>query len=376
MAKAKKASTIKLNIKSLDFVLLATTFILLALGIISVLSASAPRALADTGDSFHYFKNQIFFAFIGIIAMLGLSIYDYHHYQKHFFGIYLLSIVVLLAVLVFGREVNGAKRWIYLGSFSIQPSELAKIGVIIFYAGFLTQNKEKIKNLKMGFIVPILYFIPIGVILFFGQNHLSATIVMAALTVILMFLAGSRIRYFFLVGIPLIAVVIGYLLSNGGFRLQRIYTLFHPFEDVTTSGWQIAQSLYAIGSGGMFGVGIGESVQKYLYISEAQNDFIFAIIAEELGFIGCAVIIVLFGVMIWRGLVISIQAPDMFGRLVAAGITSMLALQMFINIAVVTSIIPVTGMSLPLISYGGTSLIIILASIGILLNISRQTNKT
>lgn len=167
-----------------------------------------------------------------------------------------------------------------------------------------------------------------------------------------------------------------YLFSNGGFRLQRIYTLFHPFENATSSGWQISQSLYAIGSGGLFGVGIGESVQKYLYISEAQNDFIFAIIAEELGFIGCAVIIILFGVLIWRGLAISIKAPDMFGRLVAAGITSMIALQMFVNIAVVTSLIPVTGMALPLFSYGGSSLIIILASIGILLNISRQTNNT
>lgn len=206
MAKAKKSRQIKLNIRSLDFVLLATTFILLALGIISVLSASAPRALADTGNSFHYFNNQILFTLVGIIIMFVLSVVDYHKYQKHYFGIYLLSIAALLAVLVFGRESHGAKRWIYIGSFSIQPSELAKIGIIIFYAGFLTQNKEKIKSFKSGFLLPILYLAPIIVILFFGQNHLSATIIMIALTAILMFLAGSKISHFILCGIPLVGL--------------------------------------------------------------------------------------------------------------------------------------------------------------------------
>lgn len=376
MAKTKESKTGKLNIRSLDFVLLTTTLVLLALGIITVLSASAPRALETSGNSLDYFEKQTGFAAIGIVVMIVLTVVDYHKYQKHYLGIYVLSIIALLTVVVFGREVNGAKRWIYLGSVSIQPSELAKIGLIIFYAGFLTQNKNKIKNFGGGFIVPLLYLVPIVAILFFGQNHLSAAVIMIALAVILMFLAGSKLRYFILVGLPLAVSAVLVLIARGGFRLQRMLTFLDPWANPTGTGWQIVQGQIAIGSGGLFGVGIGQSVQKYLYISEPQNDFIFAIIAEELGFIGCAVVIILFGVLIWRGLVISMKAPDMFGRLTAAGVTSMIAIQVIINIGVVTSLLPVTGMALPLFSYGGTSLIIILASIGILLNISRQINKS
>ena len=376
MAQTKESKKVKLNIKSLDFVLLTTIIILLALGIITVLSASAPRALVDSGNSLHYFENQVLFAGIGIVVMLVLTVVDYHKFQKHFLAIYILSIVALLTVVVFGREINGAKRWIYLGPISIQPSELAKVGLIIFYAGFLTQNKDKIKNFGRGFLIPLLYLLPIVVILYFGQNHLSASIIMFALTIILMFLAGSNIKYFILIGVPLAVGIILVLISRGGFRLQRLLTFLDPWANPTGTGWQVVQGQIAIGSGGLFGVGIGQSVQKYLYISEPQNDFIFAIIAEELGFLGCAVIIVLFGVLIWRGLVISMKAPDSFGRLVAAGITAMIALQVIINIGVVTSLLPVTGMSLPLFSYGGTSLIIILASLGILLNISRQIKKS
>ena len=376
MSKTKKTKKIKLNIKSLDFVLLATTFILLALGIITVLSASAPRALETSGNSLHYFINQMRFAIFGVFLIFGLTIVDYHKYQKHYFFIYIISIIALLLVVAFGRETNGAKRWIYLGSISIQPSELAKIGLIIFYAGFLSQNKDKIKNIGRGFVIPLCYLVPIVLILYFGQNHLSAAIIMISITIILMFLAGTKIRYFLFIGLPLAGLGALMLVSRGGFRLQRMLTFLDPWANPTGTGWQVVQGQIAIGSGGLFGVGIGQSVQKYLYISEPQNDFIFAIIAEELGFIGCAVVIVLFGVLIWRGLVISMKAPDMFGRLTAAGITAMLALQVIINIGVVTSLLPVTGISLPLFSYGGTSLIIILISIGILLNISRQIDKS
>lgn len=377
MAKTKKSKPIQLNnFKSIDFVLLITIIILLALGIITVLSASAPKALENSGNSLHYFKYQFGYAIIGLGLLLFTAIIDYHFFQKHYFKIYIMSIILLILVVIFGKVTNGAKRWLYIGPISVQGSEVAKVGMIIFYSGFLTQNKDKIKSFKNGFALPILYFIPVFVILFFGQNHLSATVVMGALTIILMFLAGVKIRYFFMFGIPIIAVFAMYLFSKGGFRLQRLLTYRDPWANPTGDGWQVIQSLYAIGSGGLFGVGIGQSVQKYLYISEPQNDFIFAIIAEELGFIGCAVVIVLFGIMIWRGMVIAMKAPDMFGRLTAAGITSMIALQVFINIAVVTNTIPVTGMSLPLFSYGGSSLIIILASLGILLNISRQTNKS
>ena len=208
------------------------------------------------------------------------------------------------------------------------------------------------------------------------QNHFSATLVLCALAVILMLLAGCRLRYFIIIGAPIVAVGISALLFKGqGFRLQRFITFLDPWQDASGDGWQIIQSLYAIGSGGLFGVGLGESKQKYLYIPEPHNDFIFAVLAEELGFIGCALVIALFAVLVWRGITIAMKAPDMFGNLLAAGITSMIALQVLINIAVVTSSMPVTGMPLPFFSYGGTALMIILAAVGILLSVSRAGNR-
>ena len=200
---------------------------------------------------------------------------------------------------------------------------------------------------------------------------------MCVLVAILMILAGCRIRYFIMFGVPLAVLgVVGILALGQGFRLQRVITFLDPWKYADDEGWQIIQSLYAIGSGGFFGVGLGESKQKYLYIPEPHNDFIFAVLAEELGFIGCAIVIILFAILIWRGITISMKAPDMFGSLLAAGITSMIAIQVLINIAVVTSSMPVTGMALPFFSYGGTALIIILASVGILLSISRAGNRT
>ena len=197
------------------------------------------------------------------------------------------------------------------------------------------------------------------------------------LAAILMILAGCKIRYFIFVGIPLAALgIFAIIVAGQGFRMQRILTFFDPWQDIKGKGWQIVQSLYAIGSGGLFGVGLGESKQKYLYIPEPHNDFIFAVLAEELGFIGCAIVIILFAILIWRGITIAMKAPDMFGSLLAAGITSMIAIQVLVNIAVVTASMPVTGMALPFFSYGGTALIITLTSIGILLSVSRAGNRS
>ncbi len=373
---AKKKS--KLILKNpLDFTLLITVFILLGLGIITVLSASSPTALAETGNSYKYLIKQMEAAVIGIFLMFVASKIDYKLWQKNYKIIYFICMILLLAVCALGREAGGAKRWLDMGFLSFQPSEVAKVGVIIFYSSWLTKNKEKLKTFKYGFVYPLSWLlIPIFFILVL-QNHFSATLVICMLAAILMILAGCKIRYFIFVGIPLAALgVFAIIVAGQGFRMQRILTFFDPWQDIKGKGWQIVQSLYAIGSGGLFGVGLGESKQKYLYIPEPHNDFIFAVLAEELGFIGCAIVIILFAILIWRGITIAMKAPDMFGSLLAAGITSMIAIQVLVNIAVVTASMPVTGMALPFFSYGGTALIITLISIGILLSVSRAGNRS
>lgn len=277
--------------------------------------------------------------------------------------------------------MDGAKRWIDLGFMSFQPSEIAKIGLIIFYSVLLTKNKGNLDKMGKGFFYPIAFLLPVIFILVGIQNHLSATLLIIMIVAIMMLMAGTKLKYFLTFGSigigagALGLVAIAKTTGSGLFRLKRLVTFLDPFADVQGDGWQVIQSLYAIGSGGLFGVGLGNSTQKYLYLPEAHNDFIFSIIAEELGFIGCIFVIILFALFIWRGILIAIKAPDMFASLVAAGITSMVGLQAIINIAVVTSSMPVTGMALPFFSYGGTSLIILLCAVGVLLNISRHTQK-
>jgi len=277
--------------------------------------------------------------------------------------------------------MDGATRWIDLGFISFQPSEIAKIGLIIFYASLLTKNKERLKEMWRGFFYPLMFLLPVIGILVVIQNHLSATILIVMIIGIMMLMAGSRLRYFLTFGTAGAATGLGALFlyakltGKGMFRITRLITFLNPFADVLGDGWQVVQSLYAIGSGGLFGVGLGNSTQKYSYIPEAHNDFIFSIVAEELGFLGCVLVIVLFALFIWRGILIAIKAPDMFGSLIAVGITSMVGLQAIINIAVVTSSMPNTGMPLPFFSYGGTSLLILMASVGILLNISRASKS-
>ncbi|MBR3152471.1 MAG: putative lipid II flippase FtsW [Clostridia bacterium] len=377
MANVKKRNKFKLiSNEPVDFTLLITVFILLGLGIITVLSASSPTSLAESGNSYRYVYKQGISAIIGIVIMFFTSKMDYHIFQKHYKLIYGICIAALLSVSFIGVSSGGAKRWINLGFTTFQPSELAKVGVIIFYSAWLTKNKDKLKNFKIGFVYPFLMIAPAVAIILGLQTHFSASLVIVLIISILMVMAGTRILHFVFVGVPAaVSGIIGIFTLGEGFRLQRLITFLDPWQDMTGSGWQIIQSLYAIGSGGLFGVGLGDSKQKYLYIPEPHNDFIFAVLAEELGFIGCVFVILLFAIFVWRGIVISMNAPDMFGSLMAVGITSMIGLQVLINIAVVTSSMPVTGMALPFFSYGGTALIIILASVGILLNISRSRNK-
>lgn len=359
----------KQDSKPFDFILFITIIVLLAMGIIMVLSASSPSALSKTQNSYSYVTKQATFAVLGFACMLIISKIDYRIYAKFYKIIYIVVILMLLAVPIIGHNAKGATRWIDLGFTTIQPSEFAKIGLIIFYATWLTKNKENLKTQLKGFWVPILYLAPVALILVILQDHLSATVVIAMIVAIMMLMAGTKLKYFMTYGVAGVAAggaglyLLAKFTEKGAFRLDRITAFLNPWSDPTDTGWQIIQSLYAIGSGGLFGVGLGESKQKFLYIPEPHNDFIFSVLAEELGFIGCAVVILLFAIFIWRGLVIAMKAPDMFGSLVAVGITSLVGLQAIINIAVVTSSMPNTGMPLPFFSYGGTALVILLCSV-------------
>ena len=356
--------------------------VLLAMGIIMILSASAPSALSTTGNSYTYVKKQFAFAIVGVVLMFIISKIDYRFYKKYYWPVYFASWIILLLVLVpgLGVSVKGATRWVNLGFTQFQPSELTKIGMIIFYAGYLSDHKSELTDFVKGYLKPLCFIAPPIGILFLVQNHLSVSLIIGIITVTMMVMAGCKLSHFAntgVVGISGILGIVGLLQikGKGGFRLDRISTFFNPWADAQGTGYQMVQSLYAIGSGGFFGVGLGESKQKYLYIPEPHNDFIFAILAEELGFIGCLFVIALFAIFIWRGILIAMKSPDMFGSLMAIGITTLIGAQAIINIAVVTASIPTTGMALPFFSYGGTALLILLCNVGILLNISRAGSK-
>lgn len=366
---------------NVDYFIVVVTLILLCLGLIMLLSASAPTSISESGNSYSYFKRQIMAASAGLAFMFILSFINYKYYRKFKYFIYVFTIILLFLVEIMGMGSGGAKRWINLFGFNFQPSEVAKLSLIIFFAAHLVDLKEKgnIRNIFMGAGYSlILLAVPLFIIFHF-QNHLSACIIIGAITLIQMIVGGIRISHLLCIGAvcsPFIYKFIGPKIGLGGsddsFRGNRIQTWKDPFKDKTAAGWQIVNSLYAIGSGGLLGKGIGNSRQKYTYLPEAHNDFIFAILAEELGFVGCIVVIGLFIALIWRGIYIASKADDEFGSLIAIGIVAMIGLQALINVAVVTNSIPVTGMPLPFFSYGGTAILVDLAAVGVLLSIARQ----
>lgn len=367
----------------IDMPLVIVVLILVALGIVMVLSASAPSALAKESDSYFYMKKQALAAVLGIAGMIFISKIDYRLYKKFYKIIYVFSILILFTVLIpkIGVESNGARRWINLG-LQIQPSEITKIGLIISFAGYFSDRKNKTDTFIGGCLIPLIALILPVVILYKVQNHLSAGIVISFVTIITMIMGGCKIKYLLSSGVTVGSVGIAALSlwktkfeTSGTFRSDRIEAWLHPWENTSGTAYQTVQGLYAIGSGGLFGVGLGESKQKYLYIPEAHNDFIFAILAEELGFVGCMMVLILFTILVVRGVIISMKAEDIFGSLVSIGITALIAIQAILNIAVVTNTVPNTGISLPFLSYGGSSLIILLGCIGVLLNISRSAKK-
>lgn len=376
MTKNKKISSFLEN--PIDYTLLITILVLLTIGLIMVLSASSPSSLAESGNSYKYFVKQGLFALAGLILMTIISNIDYRFYKKFYKIAYIIALILLGMVLVIGTRINGAKRWIFITkSLSFQPSELVKFCMIIFYAGILTKNREELGYFVKGWIKHLALLAPIIGLLII-EPHLSASVVIIGIVGIMMTIAGCKLWQIIIPGITLGVPTAGIAIlkiQKFAHAVDRITTFLDPWKDKLGAGYQVIQSLYAIGSGGLFGAGLGQSKLKYLYIPEPQNDFIFSILAEELGFIGCVFVISLFAIFIWRGILISMRAPDMFGSLVAVGITTMIAIQVIVNIGVVTSSMPATGMPLPFFSYGGTALVILLCQIGILLNISRAGRR-
>lgn len=358
--------------KSSDFALIFIITLLVIFGIIMVFSSSYYYALAKKGDAYYFLKRDLIWAAVGFIAMIVTSHINYKIYKKIAPILFPASIILLLLVFSpLGVEINYARRWIGTGVVTIMPGEVAKICVIIFCAWFLSIKPERIKSFKKG-VLPLLLIIITYFVLIILQPNLSTAVTISMIIVVMMFAAGMKIFHLF--GLFITGVIgIIFMIILEPYRMQRLTSFMDPFSDPMGSGYQVIQSLLALGSGGLFGVGLGRSIQKTLYLPEPQNDFIFAIIGEELGFLGCTALIVCFMLLIWRGIHVAINAPDLFGSLLAVGIISMIAIQVIINIAVATSFMPPTGIALPFISWGGNSLLIFMGAAGILLNISKHT---
>lgn len=362
------------NLHHVDYTFVAIVLALLTYGLIMVFSASSATAHYRMGDTFYFIKRQFIFAIIGLVAMYIISLVPYKIYYRFALPILGVSALLLLVVLTpLGVSVNGAQRWLGFGSFTFQPSEIAKFALVIFLAKSLPENKDVLQKFWGGFFV---YLVIIGIIagIILLEPHMSGAMIIVGVGVVMMFIAGAKLRHFaYMIG-PAIAAVAG-LIIVAPYRLKRFTTFLDPFSDMLGSGFQIVQSLYAIGSGGLFGLGLGQSRQKFLYLPEPQNDFIFSIICEELGFVGALLVVVLFVALIWKGIQIAVKAPDTFSSMLVTGIISLIAVQVILNIAVVTSSMPATGIPLPFFSYGGTSLVILLSGMGVVLNVTRHIDK-
>ncbi|WP_394583598.1 stage V sporulation protein E [Cytobacillus firmus] len=354
-----------------DFILMIVTLTLLAVGLTMVYSASAIWADYKFDDSFFFAKRQMLFAGVGIIAMFFIMNVDYWTWRTWAKVLIIICFVLLLLVLVpgVGNVRNGSRSWIGVGAFSIQPSEFMKLAMIVFMAKFLSEKQKLITSFRKGLVPSLgLVFLAFGLIML--QPDLGTGTVMVGTCVVMIFIAGARISHFLWFAAAGLAGFVALVLS-APYRIKRITSFLDPWEDPLGSGFQIIQSLYAIGPGGLFGLGLGQSRQKFFYLPEPQTDFIFAILAEELGFIGGSFVILLFALLLWRGIRIALGAPDLYGSFLAVGIIAMVAIQVMINIGVVTGLMPVTGITLPFLSYGGSSLTLMLMAIGVLLNISR-----
>ena len=373
---AKEDRRKRLSGENVDIPFLSLTLLLLAVGLIMLYSASSAQSMYDTHYtvSTRYLQKQAFCAVIGIGCMWVFSRIPASFWLKYAWHLYFLSIGLLLLVLVAGESVNGARRWISIAGIQFQPSEIAKFTMILLFArltkGFGT-DVEKFRFGVLGFGGALMgILVPLAL-----EKHLSAIMLMGMVAVIMMFVAGTRAKWL-LAGAAGAAVFVVIYITFMGYAGDRVTAWLHPELDPRDTGYQILQSLYAIGSGGLFGLGFGKSRQKYLYLPFQYNDYIFAVICEETGLFGALMIMALFGALILRGYWIALRSRDRFSTVLAAGLITLIALQTILNLGVVTNLLPSTGIALPFFSYGGTALAVNLGEMGILLSISRQRNQT
>ena len=340
---------------------------LVVIGLVMMFSASYANAAYYMHDSYYYIKKQLVFAAFGLVLMIVLSFFDYHHFHKLAIPILLISFALLGLVLVV-PAASGVHRWITLGPLGqFQPSEVAKFAIILMFAHLISLNFSRMNTFRYGVLPYLLILLPICFLLY-KEPHISATVIILILGAVMLFIGGVKLRYF---GAVFGAIGLGLIFFSK--KLNYTGTRISGWLD-PLSTWQTRQSLYAIGSGGLLGVGLGQSRQKYLWLPEPENDFVFSVICEELGFLGALIIITLFVMLVWRGVTVSLHAQDKFGMLLGVGLILQVGLQAILNIAVVTNTIPNTGISLPFFSYGGTSLVILLAEMGIILSISRTSS--
>ena len=353
-----------------DILILVIALILVTIGTAMIYSSSSILAMERFKDAQFFLKKQIFFVVIGMGVMVLLTKLDYHYLKKLAYPGIILSIILLLLIFIppLGIRAGGARRWLNLGFFSFQVTELVKICIVLFLAHFLTRKANYLKSFSRGMLIPLLVTFLI-IVLIALQPDFGATIMIAMILMLMLFLAGCRIRH--LAGLTALLIPAAvWMIMFRSYRIDRLKVFLNPWNDPGNKGFQIIQSLLSFGSGGAFGVGIGDGMQKLFYLPEPHTDFILSVIAEESGFVGVAVVIFLFVVLIMRGFVVAFRAPDLFGTLLAAGLTMVLAMGAFINIAGVMGLIPLKGLTLPFLSYGGTSLVMSLVAVGILLNIS------
>lgn len=360
------------RIGPMDFPLMITTLLLVLIGVVAVFSASFYSSISESGSPYGFAIKQVVFAIIGLICMILSTKMNYHVWRS--FSIPILGISFFLLFIVIagaGSTVNGATRWIRIFGFTLMPGEISKFSMIIATAAYVSAKPSRVNTVKG--LSPIIICLGLAGYLIMKQPSLSVAATLAVIVMFMLIVAG--LNKIFLIGggtlfaAALIFAIIG---DRDGYRFARVTGFLHPFKDASGDSFQVVQSLMALGSGGIFGVGIGKSIQKTMYLPEPHNDFIMAIIGEEVGFVGLLVVIILYVILIWRGVIIAINAPDLFGTLLATGIVSMVSTQVVFNIGVVTSSLPATGVAMPYISYGGNALIIFMTCSGILLNISKK----
>lgn len=352
--------------------------VLLTIGTIMMFSASYAYSYYTQGDSYYYLVRQLIFVAIGIAAMVVMSFFNYNKLHKIAPIVLGIAYFSLLLVLILPAGDGNVKRWIPMGLFNIQPSEIAKFAVILFFAHWASKYYNKMQFARYSVIPGLVIFGTIAILLYL-EPHYSGIVIIAILTVLMLFIGGIQKKYL-IIGFVAVAAIVGILAITGGlsYAMTRMdgwgQSLVYTDEDMWQTTWQTRNSLYAIGSGGLWGLGLGQSRQKYLYLPEPQNDFIFAIVVEELGLVGAAIILLIFALLVWRGITLSLRAKDKFGKLLGIGLTSQIGIQVVLNILVITDWLPNTGISLPFFSYGGSSLIMLLAQMGIVLSISRTAN--